>query len=209
MRYVQLSEHILSNLPWAIIYKWKLFFFFPSERSQPWLESGLIIILVPKMKTLSENTLRTNKQFCRCADGCDTVFLLINHNISLLSFNHSFFCPSLTPEWRQSINKITLGTSYNFSLPVGGTAVQLQCEIGWTFIIIFPPNYSDKIFGSSFGRSNQHCVDVNWFWARQCNAVHEIQCPKLNSYVLIFDLMIDQWPKGEKFIHFMRIHRTI
>lgn len=138
MRYVQLSEHILSNLPWAIIYKGK-FFFFSSETRQPWLESGLVIILVPKMKTPSENTLRTNKQFCRCADGCDTVFLLINHNISWLSFNHSFFCPSLTPEWRRSINKITLSTSYSFYLPVGGTAIQLWCEIGWTFITIFFP----------------------------------------------------------------------
>ena len=67
------------------------FFFFSTERRQPWLESVLVIILVPKMKTLSENTLRTNKQFCRCAHGCDIVFLLINHNISSLSFNHSFF----------------------------------------------------------------------------------------------------------------------
>lgn len=162
------------------------------------------------MKTPSENTLRTNKQFCRCADGCDTVFLLINHNISWLSFNHSFFCPSLTPEWRRSINKITLGTSYSFSLPVRGHRHPVTV---WDWLNIyyhfFPPNYSDEIFGSSFGRSNQHCVDVNWFWARQCNAVLEIQCPKQNSYVLIFDLMIDQWPKGEKFIHFMRIQRTL
>lgn len=80
MRYFQLSDHILNNLPCAIIYKISETFF--TERRKTLLKSGLVVILVSQMKTLSENTFRTNKQFCRCAERCDTLFLLINHNIS-------------------------------------------------------------------------------------------------------------------------------